>query len=115
MRLIILLLLLSVSLTGCAKFTMQKVANAVDGIDGKVYLFQKDRVDQRMGGNRGYITGTPPPAAPRENLKRTLIGVDIELPILPGEQMSISTEDGIDMEIMDVKIQLPPKKEEDIK
>ena len=50
--------------------------NAID-----IYTFKKDRVDQDLeGGNRGYISGSPPPADKDRDLKRTLIGVDIELP-----------------------------------
>ncbi|MFC1570888.1 hypothetical protein ACFL4E_03805 [Candidatus Omnitrophota bacterium] len=49
--------------------------NAMD-----IYTFKKDRVDQNLeGGNRGYISGSPPPADKDRDLKRTLIGVDIEL------------------------------------
>ena len=63
---------------GCAKPEHRKV---------DVYTFKKDRVDQNMErGNRGYIMGTPPPVEERDT-KRTLIGVDIELPgfMIPGE------------------------------
>ncbi|MEA3490035.1 MAG: hypothetical protein U9R44_06850 [Candidatus Omnitrophota bacterium] len=49
-----------------------------DAID--IYTFKKDRVDQELKGNRGYLVGTPPPAEDRRGLKRTLIGIDIEIP-----------------------------------
>ena len=44
-----------------------------------IYTFKKDRVDQKVDGNQGYIMGNPPPAEDRTGIKRTLIGVDIEL------------------------------------
>lgn len=45
-----------------------------------IYTFKKDRVDQNLeSGNRGYLSGSPPPEDKDRNLKRTLIGVDIEL------------------------------------
>lgn len=50
-----------------------------DAID--VYTFKKDRVDQNLDGNRGYLMGKPKDMTGGErNIKRTLIGVDIELP-----------------------------------
>lgn len=51
------------------------MANAID-----IYTFKKDRVDQDLSaGNRGYLSGNPPKEEGKRNLKRTLIGVDIEL------------------------------------
>ena len=51
-------------------------AEAID-----IYTFKKDRVDQSLTGNRGYISGEPKDLPEeKRNLKRTLIGVDIELP-----------------------------------
>ena len=47
-----------------------------------VYTFKKDRVDQNMDGNRGYISGNAPSTPDRGNPKRTLIGVDVELPAI---------------------------------
>ncbi|MGB2601206.1 MAG: hypothetical protein WBD00_03665 [Candidatus Omnitrophota bacterium] len=50
-----------------------------DAID--VYTFKKDRVDQNLDGNRGYLAGKPKDMTGGDrNIKRTLIGVDIELP-----------------------------------
>ena len=50
-----------------------------DAID--IYTFKKDRVDQDLEGNRGYIAGKPADIPEKKrDLKRTLIGVDIELP-----------------------------------
>ncbi|MFC1479830.1 hypothetical protein ACFL5Y_00055 [Candidatus Omnitrophota bacterium] len=46
----------------------------------EVYTFKKDRVDQEITGNRGYLKGTPPPVPEDRDTQRTLIGVDIELP-----------------------------------
>ncbi|MDD5634343.1 MAG: hypothetical protein PHW46_03605 [Candidatus Omnitrophica bacterium] len=44
----------------------------------EVYTFKKERVDQTVQGNRGYLKGQPPAesATPR-NTERTLISVDI--------------------------------------
>lgn len=54
------------SLAGCARITSQVV--------------DKERVDQEMDGNRGYLMGKPSaPAAPRKT-KRRMIQTDIELP-----------------------------------
>ena len=52
----------------------------------EIYKFKKERVDQSLKGNRGYISGQPPAVEEKRNLKRTLIGIDIEIPsgILPG-------------------------------
>lgn len=56
------------------------VVSVCEAID--IYTFKKDRVDQSLdGGNRGYISGTPPAEPEDRNTKRTLIGVDIELPM----------------------------------
>ncbi|OGW75898.1 MAG: hypothetical protein A2Z72_07055 [Omnitrophica bacterium RBG_13_46_9] len=76
----ITILFVSITLAGCASV--------------KTYTFQKDRVDQRLAGNRGYLMGTPPPApVEREVPKRTLIGVDVEIPILPGEKAEQLSEE----------------------
>lgn len=50
----------------------------------EVYTFKKDRVDQKVDGNRGYIVGVPPAEERPRDLKRTLIGVDIEVPSVFG-------------------------------
>jgi hypothetical protein len=46
-----------------------------------VYTFKKERVDQNLSGNRGYLAGKPGnlPEGTR-TAKRTLFGVDIEIP-----------------------------------
>ena len=78
--LVIAILLVSITLSGC--YTM------------KTYTFKKDRVDQGVEGNRGYIMGTPPPAPARgETPKRTLIGIDIETGLLPGEKAKVEFGD----------------------
>lgn len=51
------------------------MASAID-----VYTFKKDRVDQELSGNQGYLSGAPQGPAEERKSKRTLIGVDIELP-----------------------------------
>lgn len=59
-------------ISGCASTPTEHV---------KVYTFKKDRVDQSVKGNRGYILGEAPgtPVTERK-AKRTLIGVDIDVP-----------------------------------
>ena len=55
-------------------------ASVCEAVD--IYTFKKDRVDQSLsGGNRGFISGTPPAEPENRNTKRTLIGVDVELPM----------------------------------
>jgi len=45
-----------------------------------VYTFQKDRVDQKLQGNQGYLEGKAPAASSQRKTTRTIIGIDIELP-----------------------------------
>lgn len=64
-------------------FTFMVSAVIVTGAEAvEVYTFKKDRVDQDLSsGNRGYISGEPKDIPEKKrNLKRTLIGVDIEVP-----------------------------------
>ncbi len=51
----------------------------------KPYIMTVDRVDQKVEGNRGYLVGTPPPAEERDNLKRPLIAVDMDLVSIQGK------------------------------
>lgn len=70
------------------------------------YLITKDRVDQKMSGNRGYLAGTPPPAPAVNNVpQRTIIGIDIEIPILPGEKGYKSSYKGPVIREEDIKMQ----------
>lgn len=95
MRLAISLLLILFILAGCS--------------DVKTYIYKRDRVDQEMGaGNRGYIYGTPPPAESREGLERTIIGVDVEIPILPWEKGEVSVPPKPSSE----RVEQPPIEEE---
>ena len=69
---------------------MCPAAGAID-----IYKFKKERVDQKISGNQGYIMGNPPAAKDRTGLKRTLIGVDIELPSsLAGEGAAAGQDSG---------------------
>jgi hypothetical protein len=52
-----------------------------------IYTFKKERVDQELKGNRGYIMGTSPKTQDRRPGKRTLIGVDVELPVMGSEEI----------------------------
>ena len=76
--LLVALLAVTVALVGCSTVSKTSV---------RAYTFTRDRVDQRIEGNRGYIMGAPPPAPERGDIpKRTIIGIDIEVPLLPAEE-----------------------------
>jgi len=70
-----------------------------------VYTFKKDRVDQDLNGNRGYIVGTPPKQEDNRNKKRTLIGIDVEIPSI------LKTKDKEDKKIVQKKEVKEIKKE----
>ncbi len=57
------------------------LAGTVSAFAIDIYTFKKERVDQELKGNRGYLSGKAP-ARPSGGMKkeRTLIGIDIELP-----------------------------------
>ncbi len=64
-RILVLLIAVSFLITGCA---------SVD-----VYTFKKDRVDQTIKGNRGYLTGKASESQGKAvSSQRTMIGVDVE-------------------------------------
>jgi len=94
--LLIAFLLVSVILTGCS--------------GARIYTFEKDRVDQRTEGNRGYITGTPPAEPVKKDVpKRTLIGIDMEIPLLPGEKGYKPTYEGKVIREKDIKMEPAPR------
>ena len=73
MKILVVILLASAMLAGCSNVTP--------------YMIEKDRVDQGISGNRGYLMGTPPEVPAETGVrKRTFIGIDINIPILPGEE-----------------------------
>ena len=50
----------------------------------RTYTFQKERLDQKVvssGNNRGYLMGTPPPVTKTTPSTRTMVGIDVELPM----------------------------------
>lgn len=68
-----LLIIVGFLVTGCvAPESMDK------GIG--VYTFEKDRVDQKLQGNQGYLTGKAPASRVERKKTRTFFGIDIELP-----------------------------------
>ena len=74
MRIFLALLIITGFLvTGCV---------APDSVDKGigVYTFEKDRVDQKLQGNQGYLTGKAPASRVERKKTRTIFGVDIELP-----------------------------------
>lgn len=85
------------------------LAHTSSAID--VYTFKKDRVDQEITGNQGYISGNPPKAPDTMGRKRTLIGVDVELPVtsqdIEGEEEYVSPAQE--------KKTLPEKKAKEVK
>ena len=87
----VLLLMCCLLASGCAKDI--KVAKGID-----VYTFQKDRVDQELRGNQGFVEGqsSDADAKPRKT-KRTLIGIDVEVPSsLVGEGKNTAVEGDAD-------------------
>lgn len=95
MRLIAIFLILSFFIAGCSRV--------------ETYTYKRDRVDQNVKqGNRGYLAGTPPPAASREGLKRTMFGADIEIPLLPWEKDEVS----IPPQPKEGTVEVPPKEDE---
>jgi len=56
----------------------------------EVYTFKRDRVDQELNGNRGYISGKAPDVQgkPRET-QRTLIAVDIQVGVGKDEDADV--------------------------
>jgi len=61
-------LLVSVFLAGCARVTSQVV--------------ERERVDQELSGNRGYLAGSAPQAAAAHKSTRQMVKTDIELATL---------------------------------
>ena len=50
----------------------------------RTYVFEKERVDQQLTGNRGVLMGEVPQAPKVETPpKRTIIGIDVEIPAFP--------------------------------
>ena len=77
MRLVVALLVMLMVLAGCSSV--------------RTYTFKKDRVDQGVEeGNKGYLEGTPPPAEDRGELKRTMVGADVDVPIFAWEKKKVS-------------------------
>ncbi len=58
-----------------------------------MYTFKKDRVDQELRGNQGFMSGQAPDVQGSRQLKRTLFGVDIELKGLSGAEEEETVEE----------------------
>jgi len=72
-RVLILLVVINFLITGCTRMD--------------VYTFKKERVDQSLKGNQGYIVGEKPETAEvQRDTKRTLFGLDVELPDLSSKK-----------------------------
>lgn len=76
-------------------------AEAID-----IYTFKKDRVDQELRGNRGYLFGKPKDIPEvKRNLKRTLIGIDIEIgAIVTPLKTETSSETRNERQVEEVKV-----------
>ena len=53
---------------------------SLTGCRVRTYPVIKDRVDQELSGNQGYLTGTPPQATKERKTTRTTQVIEIELP-----------------------------------
>lgn len=94
MKLFTILLIAAFFITGCSNV--------------RTYTFKRNRVDQKVQeGNRGYLKGTPPPAEERKDVKRTMYGVDVEIPILPWD-----AEASLPPKPKEGTVEVPPKEEE---
>lgn len=69
MRLFLAVIMLAATVAGCST----SKGKTVD-----IYTFKKERVDQEISGNQGYLAGDAPAPAPRDT-KRTLIGIDVDM------------------------------------
>ncbi|MFH1411782.1 MAG: hypothetical protein ABIG55_03960 [Candidatus Omnitrophota bacterium] len=76
MNKIVILIVIAMFLAAGEAYPRTQIMKGVE-----VYTFKKDRVDQELEGNRGYLTGKPSsiPSKKRTD-ERVLIGVDVELP-----------------------------------
>jgi hypothetical protein len=70
-KVFVLAIIVSFVLSGCAGTVSEHV---------KIYKIEKERVDQTVAGNRGYIAGEAATPPVERKAKRTMIGVDIDLP-----------------------------------
>ena len=72
-KMMVVLIGMAFLVSGCKK---DKIRSGVD-----IYTFTKDRVDQQVDGNQGYVEGKVPAAPKKKDIpQRTMIGVDVELP-----------------------------------
>jgi len=83
MRKIFLLLVVAVVLLSTKAFAEENFL--------EVYTFKKDRVDQEIKGNRGYLSGEVPEINEKNRkTQRTLIGVDIQVGISNDDDEDVS-------------------------
>jgi len=83
MRKIFLLLVVAVVLLSTKAFAEENFL--------EVYTFKKDRVDQEIKGNRGYLSGEAPEINEKNRkTQRTLIGVDIQVGISNDDDEDVS-------------------------
>ena len=86
MKLLSGILIVLLSASGCASTGEKPI---------EIYTFTKDRVDQKIEGNQGYLVGTPvEKVSDNRSTTRTLIGIDI---LLPGSS-KVETETAVQEE-----------------
>ena len=71
MRQVLFLLMFSMIISGCTSV--------------RTYTYRRDRVDQKVTGNQGVLQGDIPSEYENKG-KRTLVGIDIETPLLPWQK-----------------------------
>ncbi|MFQ5952835.1 MAG: hypothetical protein ACE5JK_05465 [Candidatus Omnitrophota bacterium] len=105
MKVLAMLIIVSLMLSGCGttKFGIENV---------KIYKTKRDRVDQAIKGNQGYITGVTP-SGPVEERKsqRTLIVIDIDV---PEDFYPLSTITSIGKDLPEGEEAAPAETEEEI-
>jgi len=83
MRKIFLLLVVAVVLLTTKAFAEEKFL--------EMYTFKKDRVDQELKGNRGYLSGEAPEINEKNRQsQRTLIGVDIQVGVMNDDDEDVA-------------------------
>ncbi|MFH1836988.1 MAG: hypothetical protein ABH862_02575 [Candidatus Omnitrophota bacterium] len=76
MKRILLLIILAVLIVPGKAHAGKEIVKGIE-----VYTFKKERVDQQLAGNRGYLQGKPGNIpSKKKSDERTMIGIDVELP-----------------------------------
>lgn len=73
-------------------------------------LIERERVDQEVEGNQGYLTGTPPPVSADRRMTRKYYEVQVELPAAIEEE-KFSTKPSHDSSVSDYSVSAPEPEE----